>query len=259
ALYYYQVWILQRVNQHLRLALLDRFQALSLRFHADSKVGDALFRTVQDSAMVTQLIELLFLTPVYTLARFAFSVGVMALFDVRLALLLLLSVPPFTALGFWFSRRLRLRFRRSREATSELTSRIQETLAGVKVIKAYGAEATEQRRFEAASRAAFAAAFEARGLLATYLGALFLVAGGAMASPWRRSASRSGTSASSTTPRPASTTAPGSSASCSAPGAARRTWRSASTACSRCSTSSPRGGTQRTRSRVRRCAAGRAS
>src|SRR4029453_2272905 len=181
ALYYYQVWILQRVNQHLRLALLDRFQALSLRFHADSKVGDALFRTVQDSAMVTQLIELLFLTPVYTLARFAFSVGVMALFDVRLALLLLLSVPPFTALGFWFSRRLRLRFRRSREATSELTSRIQETLAGVKVIKAYGAEATEQRRFEAASRAAFAAAFEARGLLATYLVALFWVAGVGMA------------------------------------------------------------------------------
>jgi ATP-binding cassette, subfamily B, bacterial len=181
ALYYYQVWILQRVNQHLRLALLDRFQALSLRFHADSKVGDALFRTVQDSAMVTQLIELVFLTPVYTLARFAFSVGVMALFDVRLALLLLLSVPPFTALGFWFSRRLRLRFRRSREATSELTSRIQETLAGIKVIKAYGAEAAEQRRFESASRAAFGAAFEARGLLATYLVALFWVAGAGMA------------------------------------------------------------------------------
>src|SRR4029450_297856 len=69
----------------------------------------------------------------------------------------------------------------SREATSELTSRIQETLAGVKVIKAYGAEATEQRRFEAASRAAFGAAFEARGLLATYLVALFWVAGAGMA------------------------------------------------------------------------------
>ncbi len=181
ALYYYQVWILQRVNQHLRLALLDRFQSLSLRFHADSKVGDALYRMVQDSAMVTQLIELLFLTPVYTLARFGFSVGVMALFDPLLAVLLVLLVPPFLALGLWSSRRLRGRFRRSREATSDLTSRIQETLAGVKVIKAYGAEAAEQRRFDAASRGAFAAAFEARSLLATYLVALFWVAGAAMA------------------------------------------------------------------------------
>ena len=40
---------------------------------------------------------------------------------------------------------LRVRFRRAREATSALTSRIQETLAGIRVIKAYGAEAREQR------------------------------------------------------------------------------------------------------------------
>jgi ABC-type multidrug transport system fused ATPase/permease subunit len=181
ALYYYQVWILQRVNQHLRLALLDRFQGLSLRFHADSKVGDAIYRMYQDSAMVTQLIELVFLMPVYTVARYAFSVGAMALFDPLLALLLALLAPPLLALGLFFSKRLRRRFRRARESTSELTSRIQETLAGIKVIKAYGAEAAEQRRFVAASRAAFAAAYDARGLLATYLVSLFWVAGAGMA------------------------------------------------------------------------------
>jgi len=176
-----QVWILQRVNQHLRLALHDRFQSLSLRFHADSKVGDAIYRMYQDSAMVTQLIEVLFLAPLYTLARFAFSVAAMALFDPLLALLLVLLWPPCLALGFWFSQRLRRRFRRAREATSGLTSRIQETLAGIKVIKAYGAETLEQRRFEAASRQAFDAAFDARSLLATFLVSLFWVAGAAMA------------------------------------------------------------------------------
>jgi ATP-binding cassette subfamily B protein len=181
ALYYYQVWILQRVNQHLRLALLDRFQALSLRFHADSKVGDAIYRMYQDSAMVTQLIEVLFLTPLYGAARFAFSVGAMALFDPLLALLLALLWPPLLGIGLWYSKRLRLRFRLAREANSGLTSRIQETLAGIKVIKAYGAERAEQLRFEAASRAAFDAAFDARGALATYLVSLFWVAGVAMA------------------------------------------------------------------------------
>jgi len=181
ALYYYQVWILQRVNQHLRLALLDRFQSLSLRFHADSKIGDAIYRMYQDSAMVTQLIEVLFLAPLYTLSRFAFSVAAMALFDPLLALMLALLWPPCLALGFWFSKRLRRRFRRAREATSTLTSRIQETLAGIKVIKAYGAEAIEQRRFDAASREAFDAAFDARNLLATFLVGLFWLAGAAMA------------------------------------------------------------------------------
>jgi len=44
ALYYYQMWILQRVNQVLRIEILDRLQALSLRFHADSRIGDAIYR-----------------------------------------------------------------------------------------------------------------------------------------------------------------------------------------------------------------------
>jgi ABC-type multidrug transport system fused ATPase/permease subunit len=181
ALYYYQVWILQRVNQILRLSLLDRFQSLSLRFHSDSRVGDAIYRMYQDSAMVTQLIEVLFLTPIYTISRFLFSVGTMALFDPLLAVLLALLWPPFLGLGAFFSKRLRLRFRLAREAGSSLTSSIQETLAGIKVIKAYGAERVEQRRFEAASRGAFAAAFEARSLYASFLVCLFWVAGVAMA------------------------------------------------------------------------------
>jgi ABC-type multidrug transport system fused ATPase/permease subunit len=181
ALYYYQVWILQRVNQHLRVSLLERLQALSLRFHAESRVGDAIYRMVQDSAMVTQLIEVLFLTPMYTATRYVFSVGVVAIFDPWLALFLAGLLPPFLALGLWVSRRLRVRFRRAREATSALTSSIQETLAGIRVVKAYGAEAAEQRRFEAASRAAFDAAFEARSLFAAFAVVLFQLVGVAVA------------------------------------------------------------------------------
>src|SRR4030095_2587549 len=40
SLRYYGIWILQRVNQLLRLAFFERAQALSLRFHADARVGD---------------------------------------------------------------------------------------------------------------------------------------------------------------------------------------------------------------------------
>jgi ABC-type multidrug transport system fused ATPase/permease subunit len=190
ALYYYQVWILQRVNQLLRLRLVDRLQSLSLRFHAESRVGDAIYRMYQDSAMVTQLVEVLVLVPLSTLTRFLFGLVVVACFDPRLALLLAVIWIPLLVLGHFFSRRLRVGFRRAREANAALTSRIQETLAGIRVIKAYGAEAFEQRRFEEASLDAFDAAFRARGRLAVFLIALFwvtasaLVLGGAFAA-WR--------------------------------------------------------------------------
>jgi len=180
ALYYYQVWILQRVNQTLRVEILDRLQTLSLRFHSESRVGDAIYRIYQDSAMVTQLIDVLFLTPLFSLTRFAFTLAVVAAFDPMLALVLAGIWPPALALGAFFSRRLRIGFRTAREANSRLTSRVQETLSGIKVVKAYGAEEREQERFEQSSRAAFDAALAARSRLAWFGIAVFWAIGAAL-------------------------------------------------------------------------------
>jgi ABC-type multidrug transport system fused ATPase/permease subunit len=162
ALAYYLLWILQRINQQLRLELFQRLQRLSLRFHQDSRIGDAIYRLYQDSAMVTDLIQTVLLAPLGEILRFASSAAVVALLDAKLALLLLLAWPPALLLAAFFTPRLRREFRRARASNSALTSQIQETLAGARVIKAYGAEAREQRRFEERSQAAFAAAFRAR-------------------------------------------------------------------------------------------------
>ena len=182
-LWYYQVWILQRVNQALRVDLVHRLQSLSLRFHAENRVGDGMYRVFQDSAMVTQLIDVLFLTPVFAILRFAFLTLILVAFDPKLALLLVCVWPPALALGAFYSRRLRIGFRAAREANAGLTARIQETLAGIRVIKAYGAEGREQARFEEGSRTAFEAAYSARAMLAGFgvltfwvVGAAFLIA-----------------------------------------------------------------------------------
>jgi ABC-type multidrug transport system fused ATPase/permease subunit len=162
ALAYWRVWILQRVNQDLRMRMIEQLQALSLRFHAEQRVGDSIYRMFQDSAMVTQLIHVLLLNPLENGARLIFSLGIVVLWDPRLALLLAIAWPILLYIGYRFARPMRIGFRRAREANSALTSRIQETLVGLKVIKAYGAEQIELRRFEQASLAAFAAAYEAR-------------------------------------------------------------------------------------------------
>ena len=177
SLWYYQVWILQRINQSLRLALFDRLQSLSLRFHADSRIGDAIYRLYQDSAMVTRLIDVLFLTPLFAGGRFVYSLAVVFPLDPRLALLLALAWLPLLLAGFWVSRRLRVGFRAAREANSALTSRIQENVAGVKVIKAYGVESFAQERFEHDSLAAFRQAYAARSLFAGFAMAIFWIVG----------------------------------------------------------------------------------
>lgn len=177
ALVYYQIWILQRINQRLRERLFDRLQSLSLRTHAGIRVGDAIYRLHQDSAMVTQLIDVLLLTPLFSLTRFGFGLAVVFSFDPWLALALLSLWPPLLMLGGWVSPRLRVHFRAAREAQSALVARIQETLAGVRVLKAHGAELRAQQRFEIDSREAFSRAFAARSLLALFGVAVFGVIG----------------------------------------------------------------------------------
>jgi ABC-type multidrug transport system fused ATPase/permease subunit len=185
---YWRLWILQHVNQSLRLRLLDRLQSLSLRFHADNAVGDAIYRMHQDSAMVTRLIDVLVLVPLQNGGRLLLSLGAVAFMDPRLALALAICWPIMLFVGYRFSRPMRVSFRNAREHNSALTSLIQASLQGIRVIKAYGAEPAEQRRFEAASQAAFSKAYESRDRFAYYrvlghwiFGAIVIAATGAAA------------------------------------------------------------------------------
>ncbi len=177
ALWYYQVWILQRINQILRVEFFERIQSLSLRFHHENRVGDAIYRIYQDSAAITQLVQVALLRPLWMTGQFLASLVIVLAFDPVLSLWLLAGVPPMLLVGWRAARPLRHGFRAAREANSRLTSRIQETVTGIRVIKAYGFEEREQERFERDSRRAFDAAFDARARFARYGVVLFWIAG----------------------------------------------------------------------------------
>ena len=170
-LYYYSVWIFQGINQRMRITLIDRLQAQSLAFHAAARTGDAIYRVYQDSAMVTSIIRAIFLEPLMFAGRLLFGVAVVAAFDPLLALMLAATVVPVLYLGLKFSSRLRIAFRRARESNSRLTSWIQESVLGVRAVKATHSEAARERSFRDHSLTAFDAAFRARTLL-TILGIL---------------------------------------------------------------------------------------
>ena len=162
---YLIITLRQRINQVLRVQMVENVQAQSLRFHHGSRVGDSVYRTYQDSAMVTNLMSML-VRPIGPLLSALFGVGIAALFDWRLSVGLLIVYYGVYRIILWMTPALRHDFREARERNSSLTSRIQETLAGIQVIKAFGAEASEQQRFETASLGAFEGARRARVRLA---------------------------------------------------------------------------------------------
>jgi ABC-type multidrug transport system fused ATPase/permease subunit len=167
-LIYYRIWILQRINQVLRVRLHDRYNALSLRYHNQNAVGDGIYRIYQDSAVITQLIDQLIVLPALHLGRCGFAVLIVAQYDRKLAFAPIAGWVLALVIGYLFSRPMRVAFRSAREHNSALTSMVQASMQGVRVIKAYGAERKEQQRFEALSQAAFGRAYVARRRLIAF-------------------------------------------------------------------------------------------
>ena len=173
---YYNVWILQRINQDLRLALVERWHQLSLRYHGDHRVGDSVYRIYQDSAQVTAIVGML--VSVATQATtYATTITFITALDPLLGLMGATIAVIAILWGRWFSRRVRSRSLTAREANSDLTSRTQEVLGAMRVIKACSAEDAEQRRFEADSVVAFNAAYRIRSLVAGVSIIMFTFAG----------------------------------------------------------------------------------
>jgi len=159
---YYLVWIMQRINQHLRVTMIERAEHLSLRYHSHARTGDAIYRVYQDSAMITNIVQNVLLEPLKAAGSLVLAAFVATLFSPYLGLLVLAAAAPIVWLVAWYTPRLQLRSRLARTTNSNLTSRIQEAFTAIRVIKANLLERTVLDRFNSDSRTALDAAFYLR-------------------------------------------------------------------------------------------------
>ena len=164
--WYYMTWIFQRVNQDLRVEMLSRVEHLSLRYHSDSKTGDAIYRIYQDSATIVNVLLYMVISPLRVVAWATFGIIVLLLFSPVLGFLLVAAAVPTIMLMRFYIPKIRVAATLSREYNSDLTSRIQETLAAIRVVKASGAETRLMEHFQSDSQKALDAAFDMRKYIA---------------------------------------------------------------------------------------------
>ncbi len=160
--WYYGTWIWQSVNQNLRVAMMERAESLSLRFHDQARVGDAIFRVYQDSAMIVNVIEGAIISPIFTAFALLTAFAVVIFFDPLIAGFALIAAVPFVLLLIRSTRRIQRRALANRVANSDLTSHIQESFTAVKVLKVNGSESQIHEQFETDSKRALDAAYHLR-------------------------------------------------------------------------------------------------
>jgi ATP-binding cassette, subfamily B, bacterial len=164
----YVVWLLQRITNLFRVELYTRMQALSVRFHGEEKIGDAMFRMFQDSAALPQVIDALILEPLMLAPIILAELYWLARFNSSMALIAVVLIPAYLVLAIYYSPGLRRAFIGEREASARATTRIEETLSSIKTVKAFGTEQSEGHLYARDNWAAFLAARTARLMLVRY-------------------------------------------------------------------------------------------
>jgi ATP-binding cassette subfamily B protein len=144
---YYSMWIWQSINQNLRVAMLNRAESLSLKYHDNARVGDAIFRVYQDSAMIINLLQSGIIAPVWAVYSAIIGLAFVVAFDPLFALLIVITATPMVWLTVKFTPRIRRKSMNNRRANSDLTSRLQEAFTAIKVVKANRAETRVFDRF----------------------------------------------------------------------------------------------------------------
>ncbi|MCY3813099.1 MAG: ABC transporter ATP-binding protein [Gammaproteobacteria bacterium] len=185
---YYNMWIMQRINQDLRIALISRWHQLSLSYHSDHRTGDSIFRIYQDSAMVTAVVGHMIGMTLAMMSYYS-CVVLVTILNPWLGLAAGVLVVPALLWAGWAMPRMRVRALVYREATSDVTSTIQESFSSIKLIKAFGTADRAQRRVEDDSVVAFNAAFRVKHLIALvtivmYTVAAVFMAGGTSFMAW---------------------------------------------------------------------------
>ena len=144
---WYVVWIFQRVNHDLRLALVDRWHRLSLRHHVDHRVGDSIWRIQADSETVISVVKAT-LELLVLLANVIGGLAFISILSPTLGLMIVTVLIPTLILARWAMPRYRTRSLVERRANADLMSTIQESFQSIKLSKAYQAGPIYQDQFE---------------------------------------------------------------------------------------------------------------
>jgi ATP-binding cassette, subfamily B, bacterial len=130
-----------------RARLFRHVQRLSLAYHDTRGTADSLYR-IQSDATSIQTIAVDGVIPFVTsLVTLVSMVLVVALIDLRLAVVALVVAPILFTLTWTYRRRLRQRHREVKRLESSALSVVQEVLGSMRVVKAFGQEQREEERF----------------------------------------------------------------------------------------------------------------
>jgi len=147
------IGISRDIEFDLRNDLFAHLVRLSPDYYARTRTGDIMARATNDLNAVRMMLGPGVMYWFETSLTFLLAIVIMVSVDWRLAILAILPAPAVSFAVIFFGRRIHERFERIQGMFSDISSRVQENLSGVRMIRAFVQEQAEMRRFEELNRA----------------------------------------------------------------------------------------------------------
>jgi len=146
------VGVSRDVEYDIRNDLFAHLTKLDGSFFARYRTGDLMARATNDLNAVRMMLGPAVMYLAETSLTLVLALGVMLAVDWRLTLWALAPAPLVSVAVAFFGRRIHDRFETIQKLYSDISSRVQESLAGIRVIRAYVQEEAEMQRFEELNR-----------------------------------------------------------------------------------------------------------
>lgn len=145
---YMAAWASENTAKSFKDALMEKIQEVHFSFYAKHDTGDLIQRATSDVETIRRFLATQFVEVINILLMVGLTAYLMYRLHPKLTLVALSLMPAVIFFSFWFFFRVKKKFKITDEAEGKLTAVLQENIAGIKVVKAFGREPYEAEKFD---------------------------------------------------------------------------------------------------------------
>ncbi|HEY0895363.1 MAG TPA: ABC transporter ATP-binding protein [Sphingobacteriaceae bacterium] len=138
----------RHIEYDMKNEIYAHYQKLTLAFFRRNNTGDLMNRATEDVSRVRMYVGPAIMYTINTTVLFVLVIYSMLAVNPRLAFYCLMPLPVLVILVYYVNTLINQRSEQIQAQLSRLSSFVQETFSGIRVIKAYGREASIRKDFE---------------------------------------------------------------------------------------------------------------
>ena len=136
------------VAQRLRNALYRHLHTLSYDYHVKAETGDLIQRCSSDVDTIRQFLSSQLMEVARGILMTAIGLAILIPINGKLTAISLMMVVPMLIFSWVYFRKVQERFRKADEAEGVMSTVLQENLTGMRVVRAFGQQAEEIKKFD---------------------------------------------------------------------------------------------------------------